>query len=179
MASPAKFLITGGTGFIGLPVARNLIRRRVACVVADQLLDPRVTEELKRDAAQKSFPFDAMQMDVGDLASVNEAFAKHPDISHAIHLAYVVGPTVDADPLLSTRVNIVGTTHLFEAAVQRVKLHVKEEQYLIFNLYVMKEWPVLKVARKLNVSVAQVYVAKYRISALIRRELRDLTRKPF
>jgi UDP-glucose 4-epimerase len=46
-------------------------------------------------------------------------FQKHPDITHAIHLAYVMGPLVDENTSLSTRVNILGMTHVFEAAVER------------------------------------------------------------
>src|ERR1044071_2164741 len=36
--------------------------------------------------------------------------------------------------------------NLFHAAVHKVKQQVKEEHYLIFDLYVLKHWPVLKVA---------------------------------
>lgn len=70
-------------------------------------------------------------------------------------------------------------TNLFEAAVQRVKHRVKEEHFVMFDLYVIKQWPVLKVASKLNVSVGSVYVAKHRVSALIRKEIRLLEEKPF
>jgi hypothetical protein len=38
---------------------------------------------------------------------------------------------------------------------------------------------VLKVARKLGVSVGQVYLVKHRIAALLRRELQVLEGKPF
>jgi RNA polymerase sigma-70 factor (ECF subfamily) len=68
--------------------------------------------------------------------------------------------------------------NLFEAALQRVKLRVKEEQYLIFDLYAVKGWSVLKVAGKMRVSVAQVYVTKHRVAALIRKEIRVLEQTP-
>jgi UDP-glucose 4-epimerase len=58
-------------------------------------------------------------MDVGDFRDVMNVFHKHPDITHAIHLAYVMGPLVDENTALSTRVNILGMTHMFEAAVHR------------------------------------------------------------
>jgi nucleoside-diphosphate-sugar epimerase len=48
-----------------------------------------------------------------------KVFHKHPDITHAIHLAYVMGPLVDENTALSTRVNILGMTHMFEAALHR------------------------------------------------------------
>jgi RNA polymerase sigma-70 factor (ECF subfamily) len=69
--------------------------------------------------------------------------------------------------------------NLFQAAIQRVKRKVKEEHYLAFDLYVLRDWPVLKVARKLGVSVGQVYLVKHRIAALLRRELQVLEGKPF
>jgi RNA polymerase sigma factor (sigma-70 family) len=70
-------------------------------------------------------------------------------------------------------------TNLFEAAVDRVKRHVKEEQYQLFDLYVVKGWPALKVARTLGVSVGRVYLAKHRISALIRKEVQALEKNLF
>jgi RNA polymerase sigma-70 factor (ECF subfamily) len=67
--------------------------------------------------------------------------------------------------------------NLLEAAMRRVKRRVKEEHYQMFDLYVLKQWPVRKVARTLDVSVGQVYLAKHRISLLIRREIRALERQ--
>ena len=58
-------------------------------------------------------------MDVSDFRDVMAVFQKHPDVSHAIHLAYVMGPLVDDNPSLSTRVNILGMTNMFEATVHR------------------------------------------------------------
>ena len=60
---------------------------------------------------------------------------------------------------------------LLHAAAQRVKLKVKPEHYQIFHLCVFKEWPVKKVAAELNVSAAQVYLAKHRISGLLKKEI--------
>ncbi len=66
--------------------------------------------------------------------------------------------------------------NLVAAAVARVKAKVDGRQYQIFDCYVMKEWPVKKVAKELGVSVAQVYLAKHRISALMKKELRNVER---
>lgn len=67
--------------------------------------------------------------------------------------------------------------YIFEAAIERVKKQVSPEQFQIFALRVFKEWPVLKIARELEVSVGQVYLAKHRISALIRKQVKELERK--
>ncbi|MBA3650982.1 MAG: sigma-70 family RNA polymerase sigma factor [Chthoniobacterales bacterium] len=60
--------------------------------------------------------------------------------------------------------------NLREAATARVKNKVSAKQYQIFDCYVLKEWPVQKVAKELRVSVAQVYLAKHRVGALLKRE---------
>jgi RNA polymerase sigma-70 factor (ECF subfamily) len=58
--------------------------------------------------------------------------------------------------------------------MERVKRKVKEEHYQMFDLYVIKHWPVTKVAQTLGVNIGQVYLAKHRLSALIRKEVRAL-----
>ena len=67
--------------------------------------------------------------------------------------------------------------NLLETAVERVKRRISEEHFQMFDLYVMKQWPVTKVARRLGVSVSSVYVAKHRISALLKKEVRLLEDK--
>jgi RNA polymerase sigma-70 factor (ECF subfamily) len=64
--------------------------------------------------------------------------------------------------------------NLFEAAVDRVKRRVKEEQFQMFDLYVVKKWPVGKVAQTLGANTGQVYLAKHRIGGLIRKEVQRL-----
>jgi RNA polymerase sigma factor (sigma-70 family) len=68
-------------------------------------------------------------------------------------------------------------TNLLEAATERVRRQVKEEHYQIFDLNVIKQWPAQKVARVLGVNVGLVYLAKHRVSALIRKEVRLLERE--
>jgi RNA polymerase sigma factor (sigma-70 family) len=64
--------------------------------------------------------------------------------------------------------------NLLEAAIERVKGRVKGEHYQMFDFYVLKQWPVRKVAQALGVSVGHVYLAKHRISALIKKEVQIL-----
>ncbi|MDR3566376.1 MAG: sigma-70 family RNA polymerase sigma factor [Negativicutes bacterium] len=64
--------------------------------------------------------------------------------------------------------------NLMDVAMGNVRRSVKEEHYQIFDLYVVKEWPAAKVARTLGVSIGQIYVAKFRVGALIRKEIRRL-----
>jgi RNA polymerase sigma factor (sigma-70 family) len=62
-------------------------------------------------------------------------------------------------------------SHLRDAAVERVKRRVKPEQFQMFDLYVLRGWPVAKVADALGVSRMSVYLARHRIGGLLRREL--------
>jgi RNA polymerase sigma factor (sigma-70 family) len=62
-------------------------------------------------------------------------------------------------------------SNLLQAATARVKRKVSAKQYQIFDCYVLKQWPVQKVAKELRVSVAQVYLAKHRLSALLKKEV--------
>ena len=66
---------------------------------------------------------------------------------------------------------------LVNTAIQRIKRRVNPEHYQIFHLCVFKEWPVKKVARELDVNVAQVYLAKHRIGALLKKEVKALEKK--
>jgi RNA polymerase sigma-70 factor (ECF subfamily) len=67
--------------------------------------------------------------------------------------------------------------NLLKAAMQTIKPRVKEEHYQIFDLYVIQQWSVGKVARTLRVNVGLVYLVKYRISALLKKEIRRLEEK--
>ena len=68
--------------------------------------------------------------------------------------------------------------NLMEAAIQRVKRRVSIEQFQMFDLFVLKQWPAKQVAQTLHVSIAHVYVAKHRITKLIRKEVEGLKAKP-
>jgi len=64
--------------------------------------------------------------------------------------------------------------NLWEAAITRVKKEVNAKQFQMFDLYTIKEKSAPEVARQLNVPVAQVYLAKHRISSLLKKELTRL-----
>jgi len=67
--------------------------------------------------------------------------------------------------------------NLLKTAMETIKPRVKEEHYQIFDLYVIKQWPVRNVAQALGVNVGLVYLVKYRISALLKKEIRRLEEK--
>lgn len=61
-----------------------------------------------------------------------------------------------------------------DAALARVKAQVSPKQYQIFDYYVIRQWDAGKVQDKLNVSMAQVYLAKHRVGAVLKKELAKL-----
>jgi RNA polymerase sigma factor (sigma-70 family) len=64
--------------------------------------------------------------------------------------------------------------NLFDAAITRVKKKIEPKQFQIFDCYVRKEWPAQKVAARLGVNVGQVYLARHRVGALLKKEIRTL-----
>jgi RNA polymerase sigma factor (sigma-70 family) len=64
--------------------------------------------------------------------------------------------------------------NLIEAALARVKRRVDPQRYQIFDFYVNKAWTPEKVAATFGVPVAQVYLAKHRVTELIKKEVNRL-----
>jgi len=67
--------------------------------------------------------------------------------------------------------------HLLDAAVANVKRKIDPQKYQIFDFYVNKDWPPEKVAERFQISVDQVYLAKHRITELIKAEVARLEKK--
>lgn len=61
-----------------------------------------------------------------------------------------------------------------DAALSRVKAQVSPKQYQIFDCYVIKQWDAKRVQDQLNVSMAQVYLAKHRVGSVLKKELAKL-----
>lgn len=64
--------------------------------------------------------------------------------------------------------------NLLDAALLKVKRRVDAQKYQIFDLYVNKAWPAAKVADAFGVSIEQVYLAKHRVTDVIKEEVRRL-----
>jgi len=69
--------------------------------------------------------------------------------------------------------------NLFDAAMERVKRKIDPKVFQIFDLYVLQDWPPEKIRTFLKVSSAQVYVAKHRVSSLLKKEMRHLEKNYF
>jgi len=64
--------------------------------------------------------------------------------------------------------------NLTDRALDKVKGRVSPKQFQIFDCYVVKSWPAMKVVKELDVSIAQVYLAKHRVGGLLRKEIQGL-----
>ena len=62
--------------------------------------------------------------------------------------------------------------HLLHTAMQHVKRRTNPKQFQLFDLYVTKRWPIKVIMSTLGVSAPQIYMAKMRISRMIKAEVR-------
>jgi RNA polymerase sigma-70 factor (ECF subfamily) len=67
--------------------------------------------------------------------------------------------------------------NLLDAAIANVKRKIDPQKYQIFDFYVNKEWPAERVAAQFGVPIAQVYLAKHRVTELIKEEVKRLERE--
>ena len=64
--------------------------------------------------------------------------------------------------------------HLADLALKRIKRRVRPEHYQIFELLVLQEWPVARVAKALEVSLPMIYVTRHRVQSLLKKEIQIL-----
>ena len=82
-----------------------------------------------------------------------------------------------AEPTLEAYWDEEWQTHIMGCALERVKRKANARQFQIFDLHVMKKHPAERVAQGLGIKVAEVYLAKHRIGALVKQEVRRLERQ--
>ena len=66
--------------------------------------------------------------------------------------------------------------HQLTMALKQIRDSVSPKQYQIYDLYVLQEIPARELATKLKISVAQVYVAKYRVGTRVARAVNQLNK---
>jgi RNA polymerase sigma-70 factor (ECF subfamily) len=67
--------------------------------------------------------------------------------------------------------------NLINAALRRIRPKVSGQQLMIFELAALAEVPLKQVARKLDVSLMQVYLARHRVGKLFKAEVERLRRE--
>ena len=63
---------------------------------------------------------------------------------------------------------------MFEAAVAQVRERANPRHFQVFDCCVRLGWPAAKVAAALNLSAAQVYLARHRVSQAVKQAARAI-----
>lgn len=103
-----RFVVTGGSGFIGSHVVGRLLEAEAAEVV--------VFDKVVRNEALRSFGNGAVRIIEGDVTDAAEVSKATEGADGVFHMAVLpLGPTVE-NPRLGLEVNVVGTFNVLEAA---------------------------------------------------------------
>ena len=110
-----SILVTGGLGFIGAKVVLQLLKRNIPVVLADLDIEKnKIRLEKNIDKIGKDKKLVTYQkLDITDYQNVENIFKNHK-LDSVINLAYGIGAVCEENPLLATKINIVGTTSVFE-----------------------------------------------------------------
>lgn len=107
-----RVLVTGGGGFIGGWIMRRLMARGIGVRVLDLKDDRRVAREILGAAV------DGLDWRAGDIADRGVVAAAAEGTDLIIHLAAVLTPACQADPIRGAQILLMGSLNVFEAARQ-------------------------------------------------------------
>ena len=112
-------LVTGATGFIGRKVVLQLAKRNINIVGADINLGEN-KDKLIQEYQINNFDIENLtfeRLDITNQENIDIIFKKY-NFDAIIHLAYGIGMICENNPLLASKINITGTTSIFEKVVQ-------------------------------------------------------------
>ena len=112
-------LVTGGLGFIGSKVVIQLLKRGIPTIVTDLNIEKnkyRFEKNLKKLNLDKSI-LSYQNLDITNFDNLEQIFRLNT-IDAVINLAYGIGMICEENPLLASKINIVGTTSIFEMIVK-------------------------------------------------------------
>ena len=116
-------LVTGGLGFIGSKVVLQLLKRDISVIIADvdiQKNRSKLENNINKIGKDKNL-IKYEKLDITNYQNVEKIFQDY-NLDSVIHLAYGIGTICEENPLLASRINIVGTTTIFEMIV-KYKIH--------------------------------------------------------
>ena len=108
-----RFLIIGALGCIGAWTAKRLVDEGTEVVALDLPGDPHRLKLIMPESEIGRITF--VEGDVTKQPSI-EAAVKDHGITHIVHLAAIQVPGVRANPVFGSRINVEGTTIVFEVA---------------------------------------------------------------
>ncbi|MFC1942705.1 NAD-dependent epimerase/dehydratase family protein [Chloroflexota bacterium] len=108
------YCVTGGTGFIGSRIVRNLVREGEQVVVYDWFPERIVLERLLSEEEIQN----QVKIVQGDVTNFSQLIRtlKDNNIEKIIHMAAIMLLEINANPLQGVKVNCEGTVAIFEAA---------------------------------------------------------------
>ena len=112
-------LVTGGLGFIGSKVVLQLLKKDIDVLVTD--LDivknkDRLESNILKIGKNKD-KVKYQKLDITNYKEIENIFQNNK-IDSVINLAYGIGTICEENPLLASKINIVGTTSIFEMIVK-------------------------------------------------------------
>ncbi len=115
MQTQDRYFLTGGQGFIGAWIAKQLLLAGSSCVLFDLKPDDGILAQVFDEDELRQL--ERVYGDVGDTEVVRKALDAS-QATNVIHLAGLQIPTCRSQPLLGARVNVIGTLNIFEAVRQ-------------------------------------------------------------
>lgn len=106
-----RVLVTGGKGFLGAWIVRRLLRRGCAVRVFDVAEDRRLVEAIGGARAAE------VAWRIGDIVDGGAVSAAAAGCDAIVHLAGILTPACQADPVRGAGINLIGTLNVFEAAL--------------------------------------------------------------
>jgi CDP-paratose 2-epimerase len=112
----AKWIVTGGAGFIGANAVQALAERNVEAVVIDDLSRRGARLNLEWLERECGAAFTHVRADIRDADAVDAAWAREGDVAAVLHLAGQVAVTRSVEqPRADFEANAVGTLNVLEA----------------------------------------------------------------
>ena len=112
-------LVTGGLGFIGSKVVLQLLKKDIDVLVTDLDIvknkDKLESNILKIGKNKDKVKY--QKLDITNYKEIENIFQNNK-IDSVINLAYGIGTICEENPLLASKINIVGTTSMFEMIVK-------------------------------------------------------------
>ena len=112
-------LVTGGLGFIGSNVVLQLLKKDIDVLVTDLDIvknkDKLESNILKIGKNKDKVKY--QKLDITNYKEIESIFQNNK-IDSVINLAYGIGTICEENPLLASKINIVGTTSIFEMIVK-------------------------------------------------------------
>jgi RNA polymerase sigma factor (sigma-70 family) len=160
----------------------GLTREEAFDVVQETIIAiARQVQKGQYDPRAGSFKAWLLQMTRWRILDVFRARKRQPSLSNQGNADSEDGQSLAMERLTSEKDNLLESIwdrewrdNISAAALERVKSRVSPRQFQIFDCYVMKGWGVKKTAEALGINAAQVYLAKHRVGALVKKEIQAL-----